>query len=76
MTSAYDPKLDRKLEQAVWVAYSLFEQGKTTGSFANMSFRHKNKIYITASGSCFGTMKKEDFVCMDMDGIPFRRKKQ
>ncbi len=60
--------LEKKLEQAVWIAQSLFERGKTAGSTANMSFRHEDKIYITASGTCFGTLKKEDFAVIDMNG--------
>lgn len=60
--------LEKKLEQAVWIAHSLFERGKTAGSTANMSFRHGGKIYITASGTCFGTLKKEDFAVIDLNG--------
>lgn len=60
--------LEKKLEQAVWIAHSLFERGKTAGSTANMSFRHEDKIYITASGTCFGTLKKEDFAVIDLNG--------
>lgn len=60
--------LEKKLEQAVWIAHSLFERGKTAGSTANMSFRHEGKIYITASGTCFGTLKKEDFAVLDLNG--------
>ena len=57
-----------KLEQAVWIAHSLFERGKTAGSTANMSFRHEDKIYITARETCFGTLKKEDFAVIDLNG--------
>ena len=46
-----DLELKEKLEAAVWVAHSLFERGKTTGSSANMSIRHKDLVYISASGS-------------------------
>lgn len=60
--------LEKKLEQAVWITHSLFERGKTAGSTANMSFRHEDKIYITASGTCFGTLKKEDFAVIDLNG--------
>ena len=38
----------------------------------NMSFRHKDRIYISATGSCFGTMKKEDFagnIFMDRESL-------
>ncbi|MFR9062396.1 MAG: class II aldolase/adducin family protein [[Clostridium] scindens] len=46
---------------------SLFERGKTAGSTANLSFRHEDAS-ISASGTCFGTLKSEDFAVMDMDG--------
>ena len=45
--------LQKKLNDAVWAAHSLFERGKTSGSSANMSFLHDGVVYITASGSCF-----------------------
>lgn len=53
--------LNEKQSAAAWTARSLFERGKTSGSSANISFRHGNLIYISASGSCFGTMSREDF---------------
>ena len=40
-----------------------------------MSFRHKDRIYISATGSCFGTMKKEDFAVLSMDGTVLSEKK-
>ena len=33
-----------------------------------MSFRHGDRIYITCSGSCFGTLEARDFVPLTMDG--------
>ncbi len=59
---------ENKLEQAVWIAHSLFERGKTAGSTANMSFRDGDRIYITGSGTCFGTLKKEEFAVIDLNG--------
>lgn len=50
-----------KLEQAVWIACSLYNRGKTAGSSANLSFRHENGVYITASGTCFGNLTIDDF---------------
>lgn len=67
--------LDEKFNAALWTAHSLFKRNKTSGSSANMSFRHKNNLYITASGSCFGTLKKEDFAVISMDGTPISEKK-
>ena len=61
-------EIAKKAEQAVWAAKSLFERGKTAGSTANLSFRHEGCIYISGSGTCFGTLKSEDFAVMDMDG--------
>lgn len=67
--------LEQKLEQAVWVAHSLFERGRTAGSSANMSFCHEGRIYITASGSCFGTLRAEDFAAITMEGKPLGEQK-
>ena len=63
-----EQSLEEKLEQAIWIAHSLFERGKTAGSTANMSFRDGDKIYVTGSGTCFGTLKKEEFAVIDMNG--------
>lgn len=57
--------LDAKLDDAIWVARTLFEGGKTSGSSANLSFLHKGKIYISGSGNCFGRLKKMDFAVVD-----------
>lgn len=56
------------LKTAVWIAHSLFERGKASGSSANMSFKEKDLIYITGSGTCFGTLKEEDFSVLSLDG--------
>ncbi|MEA5012451.1 MAG: class II aldolase/adducin family protein [Angelakisella sp.] len=60
--------LEQKIEQALWIAHSIYERGKTAGSSANLSFRHEDTIYITASGTCFGNLSSEDFACVDLDG--------
>lgn len=70
-----DKNLDEKLEQAIWVGKSLFNRNKVSGSSANMSFFHKNRIYITRSGSCFGDLKNEDFVEIDIEGKVLDKKK-
>lgn len=56
------------LAQTIWVAHSLFQRGKTSGSSANISFRFENHIYISASGTCFGTLSECDFAKLDLDG--------
>lgn len=60
--------LRQKFADAIWVAKSLFERNKTSGSSANMSFRHGDRIFITASGACFGRLKETDFACVDSKG--------
>jgi len=57
-----------KINTAIWIAHSLFNRGKTTGSSANMSFRDGDNIYITCSGSCFGLINENDFAVMTLDG--------
>ena len=70
-----EDSLEKKLRDSVWVCHSLFERGKTSGSSANMSFRHGDRIYITASGTCFGTVREEDFTVLAMDGTPVSERK-
>jgi len=60
--------LDIKYKNALWIAKSLFERGKVTGSSANMSFLHEGNIYITGSGTCFGTLAEEGFSIVNMNG--------
>lgn len=60
--------LEKKLQQAIWIGKSLFERNKVSGSSANMSFLHDNKIYITGSGTCFGNLDKEDFSVLSREG--------
>lgn len=63
-----EQELEKKLEQAIWVAHSLFDRNKTNGSSANLSFIHNDKIYISGSGTCFGTLKKTEFSIVDFSG--------
>lgn len=63
-----DTELSAKLSDACFAARSLFERGKTSGSSANMSFRHGNVVWISASGTCFGTLVPSDFTPVAMDG--------
>lgn len=57
-----------QLENAVWVAHTLFERGKVAGSAANISFRNGGKVYISRSGSSFGILQDSDFSVMDLNG--------
>ncbi len=65
----------QEVQDAVWAAHSLFERGKTSGSSANMSFRVGDTVYISASGTCFGTLQPEDFVPIRLDGTPLAGRK-
>lgn len=67
MSENRDVELQRLLKDAVWTANSLFERGKTAGSSANMSFLYDGRIYISGSGTCFGTLKETDFAVVDFD---------
>ncbi len=61
-------ELTEKKKDAVWIAHSLFNRGKTSGTSANISFLHEGNVYISASGSCFGTLKAEDLVLAPLEG--------
>lgn len=56
------------IEQAIWIAHTLFARNKVTGSTGNLSFLYNDKIFITSSGSCFGTLCQEDFSIVDKNG--------
>ena len=58
----------KQLDDALWIAHTLFSLGKTSGSSANMSFKLGNEIYITKSGGCFGRLTEEDFSVLSMEG--------
>ena len=58
-------ELNQLFDRALWAAHSLFERNKVSGSSGNFSFRFGERIYITAGGTGFGTLKKEDFAVLD-----------
>lgn len=62
-------------EQAVETARLLFMRNKTSGASANLSFLHDGNMYITCSGSCFGTLTTDDFAKISMDGVWLSGKK-
>lgn len=70
-----DQELEQMFTEVLWVAHSLFDRGKTSGSSANISFRYGDTIYISASGTCFGRLTKEDFVEITLDGRMLGQKK-
>lgn len=61
-------ELRSKFADAIWVGESIFRRNKTSGSSANMSFRHGDRIYITGSGTCFGRLTEGDFSVLDLGG--------
>ena len=54
-------KLNEKKELACWIASQLFARRMGPGTTGNLSFLHEGVLYISASGSCFGNLKPEDF---------------
>ncbi|MEG6615982.1 class II aldolase/adducin family protein [Peptococcaceae bacterium 1198_IL3148] len=60
--------LEQKFAEATWVAHTLFNRGKVSGSSANMSFLHQDRLYISGSGTCFGSLRSEDFSIVNLQG--------
>ena len=69
-----EEELKKKLEQVVWAAHVLFQRGTVKGNTGNISIRHGDNIYISASGTCFGTLQVSDFAVMDIHGNPIEKK--
>ncbi|HSP48124.1 MAG TPA: class II aldolase/adducin family protein [Clostridiaceae bacterium] len=63
-----DDILKQKLDDAVWIAHTLYATGKVSGSTANMSFRHEGKVYITGTGTSFARLTAADFAEVDSEG--------
>ncbi|GHS87515.1 class II aldolase [Synergistales bacterium] len=61
-------ELNGLLKEAIWITTSLFNRGKVSGATANLSFICGDEIYITATGSCFGSLREEDFARVGRDG--------
>lgn len=56
------------IRQAAEVARLLFMRNKTSGASANMSVLLGERVYITASGSCFGMLTEDDFAEITLSG--------
>lgn len=69
-----EDEVREKLEQAVWAAHVLFQRGTVKGNTGNISVRCGDRMYISASGTCFGTLKLSDFSVMEMDGTMLGKK--
>ena len=63
-----DDTLRQKLEDAIWIARTLYASGKVTGSTANMSFKHEGSIFITGTGTAFSRLCPEDFSELNSNG--------
>lgn len=67
--------LQQKINEAIWICHTLFQQGKVTGSTSNLSFKHEEKVYITGTNVCFGRITKDDFSIIQLDGQVLSEKK-
>lgn len=66
---------EQYFQEAIWIAHTLFAKGSASGSSSNISFRAGNQIYISGSGTCFGTLTEEQFACLTIEGEPEEQNK-
>jgi len=57
-----------KFLDAIWISDSLFNRNKVSGSSANISFKHEDKIYISGTNTCFGRLTQNDFSTISLEG--------
>lgn len=69
-------ELREKLALAVKIAKSYFDRGMGSGTTGNLSFMHDGKIYITASGTCFGFLTPDDFAVVPSDSSDLKPSKE
>ena len=67
MTRPAPAEARRLAEQAVRICRTLFALGHATGSTSNISFRVGDEIYVSASGTSFGTIRADQFVRVGLD---------
>jgi ribulose-5-phosphate 4-epimerase/fuculose-1-phosphate aldolase len=60
--------LKQYFDDAVWISRSLFDRGKISGSSANISFRYEDRVFISGTGTCFGTLTRDMFSELDFSG--------
>lgn len=66
MRQETNEELKEKLDLACWIAHKLFDRRVSPGTTGNLSFLQDGVMYITASGTCFGTLKPQDFTAVDL----------
>lgn len=54
--------------RVIAIARSLFARGKVTGSTANVSFLHEQRVFISRTNSSFESLTEADFCKMDLEG--------
>lgn len=64
-----------EIERVLWAAHQLFERRQTCGTTGNISFLQAGRLYVSAGGSCFGTMTEDDFCEVTLDGKPLGSRK-
>ena len=68
-------QLNEKMSLAIWIAGQLFARRMGPGTTGNLSFLHNDVLYITASGTCFGNLKPEDFTAYHIKEKTYTGKK-
>ena len=68
-------QLNEKMSLAIWIAGQLFARRMGPGTTGNLSFLHDDVLYITASGTCFGNLKPEDFTAYHIKEKTYTGKK-
>lgn len=60
--------MDMIRQEIIETGRFIVEKGLTWGTSGNISVREENNIYITASGTVLGDLRKEDILICDLDG--------
>ncbi|WP_058989861.1 class II aldolase/adducin family protein [Anaerococcus rubeinfantis] len=60
---------EKDLKDLIWVSKALFDRNKVSGSTANISFKDKDLIYVSKTGSCFGNMNEDSFSVLKNDKV-------
>lgn len=60
--------MNSEVAKIIDIGKRLYSRGFCPGTSGNISFRVKDRIYITSSGSCLGELEEDDVLVCALDG--------
>ncbi|WP_077611420.1 class II aldolase/adducin family protein [Clostridium sp. Marseille-P2415] len=60
--------MDQLKQQIIEAGQGIMDKGLTWGTSGNISLRHGDRVWITASGTVMGSLTEDDIIVCDLEG--------